>query len=225
MGERTSPTDAIERIAWNLNYYPGETVTLNKLADLTGLSWATVQKYTQLMEALGRILPRIDVTQDGVEVKHQSSNVASLHKQEDLAVLVYLIIQAEIKGDPTESLEIDEHADVLEQYPSTLQNLAEIGWIKRTEGKVKLTPKGVAIAGRTRAEVRNLDRGHGADRIRRYPKDGKTITVVEREPRMLEKEPRGSVDQRPERGTKRDYSRTDDFEAPTYSSEPTTYAD
>ena len=157
MNERTSPSDALERLAWHLNYHAGETVSLNRLSKTTDLSWATVQKYTQLLEALDRITPRVSVTSEGIEVRDRGRNLSRISSMKDIELAIYILIHAEINGGPTEPLSVDDHSEVLEHYGDTIKQLDDIGWIEHNNGEIRLTPQGIAIAGPARSELRNQD--------------------------------------------------------------------
>lgn len=155
MSSRTDAENALERLAWTLNFHRGESISINKLANKTGLSWATAQKYTTLLEVLNRIAPRISVGEDGVTVRNVGENLKSLQKQKDLQLLIYLLTHAEIEGGPMEPLEIEEHSDVFRKYPETIEELKQLGWIEHSTSTIKLAPVGVAIAGPARSRVRD----------------------------------------------------------------------
>lgn len=167
MSSRTNPSDALERLAWTLNYHRGETVSINHLAELTDLSWATTQKYTQLLETLARIAPKVTVDTNGVTVDDIGTNLSSIWEQKDIQLIVYLLVHADIKGGPTEQLDYNEHYTVLHQYEQTIDRLEELGWLKRSGDAIQLTPKGVSIAGPARSKLRNTDTSRGK------PTDGK----------------------------------------------------
>lgn len=159
MKERTDASDALERLAWTLNYHENEPVSVNKLAEKTNLSWATAKKYTQVLERLSRISPGIKLGEDGISVNSVGENLASIRDRPETQLIVYLIIHAENNGGSVEPISIDEHRDVLDRYPTTIDNLEDIGWIaiNDQEGTIQLTPAGVAQAGQARSKLRNTD--------------------------------------------------------------------
>lgn len=157
MSSRTNPAEALERLAWTLNYHRGETVSINQLAETADLSWATAQKYAQLLEVLGPIAPKVTTDEDGVTVRDIGTNLESIWEKKDTQLIVYLLVHAEIEGGPTEPLDYDEHYNVLHQYEETIERLDELDWIKREDDTIQLTPKGVSIAGPARSELRNSD--------------------------------------------------------------------
>ena len=170
----------MERITWHLNYHDGESVSLNHLAEATDLSWATVQKYTQALETISRITPKISVTDDGINVEEKAQNMEQLSLEEDLTTIVYILIHAEINGGPTEALEKESHQDFLQKYSKVLDELESVGWIERTSDTIKLTPKGVSIAARNRSEVRNLDKPPKLGEVKEYSVNDQTIGVIEK---------------------------------------------
>jgi predicted transcriptional regulator len=157
MSSRTEPTDAIERLAWALNYHQGESISINSLAEKTGLSWATTKKYTQLLEVLNRISPDVSATSDGVKVNKIGDNLDSLKQEKDLQLAIYILQHASIDGESDDSISKDRHSDVLEKYSAEIEEIEENGWIESTDDTVRITPEGASIAGPARSEYRNTD--------------------------------------------------------------------
>jgi len=157
MSERTSPEDAMERIAWHLNYHEGEKVSLNQVSEATDLSWATIQKYTKALEVLNRISPELSVEEDGISVGKMSGNMGRLSDKKNVSVVVYVMLHAEIEGGVTKEISADEHADFFTKHEEEITELKRIGWLEETENGVKLTQKGIRIAGQAKSEVRNTD--------------------------------------------------------------------
>lgn len=162
MSSRTDASEALERLAWSLNYQGEEAISINELADRTGLSWATTKKYTQLLEILGRIAPEVNAEEDGVKINKIGPNMESIRRDRDQQLLLYLLVHAEANEGPTEPLEIAQHEAVLSDYEETIDHLSDLGWIKRDSdaGTIQLTPKGVSIVGSVRSELRNTDIEH-----------------------------------------------------------------
>jgi Mn-dependent DtxR family transcriptional regulator len=159
MEERTNASEALERLAWTLNFHEDGPTSVNKIAEKTDLSWATAKKYTQLLERLSRIAPDVKNTDEGIEVRSIGKTLASLRGQKEPLLLVYLITQAENKGKSTDPIAIATHQDVLSRYEETISELREIGWVNVEEGggTINLTPTGVAQAGQIRSQLRNTD--------------------------------------------------------------------
>ena len=159
MSQRTEPTDAIERIAWALNFHSGESVSINRLAEDTDLSWATVKKYTSLLETVSRITPAFDSDNDGIFVKGVGQNLRHLRGQNDLRLLLYIFFQAEISGGPTAPIEISKHSDVLGKFQDEMQELHDLDLIEydRESDTIRLKPEGIGMIGPVRSEIRNSD--------------------------------------------------------------------
>lgn len=157
MSSRTEPTDAIERLAWALNYHQGDSISINELAEKTGLSWATTKKYSQLLEVLNRISPDIDATSDGITVNKIGENLDNLQQEKDLQLAIYILQHASINGESDDKIVKERHSDVLDKYSSTIEELEDNGWIECTEETIRITPKGASVAGPARSEYRNTD--------------------------------------------------------------------
>jgi DNA-binding transcriptional regulator YhcF (GntR family) len=157
MNDRTEPTDAIERLAWALNYHQGESISTNKLAKKTGLSWATTKKYVQLLEVLNRIEPDIEVNSDGIMVKKIGDNLGNLKTEKDIQLAIYILQHANIEGETDDTIDKERHAGVLEKYDNTIEELESIGWIATTDETIRITPEGAAIAGPAKSKYRNTD--------------------------------------------------------------------
>ena len=152
---RTNPSEAIERLAMTLNFPRREPLSINELSEKTGLSWATTQKYVQLLETLGRIAPKVSVDEEGVTPLELGANIYDIQDQKDIRLVIYLFAHAKIEGSPTASLDIEDHSDVLDQYKPVIDELEQIGWIERTEDTIQLTPEGVSIAGPAYSRIKN----------------------------------------------------------------------
>lgn len=115
----------------------------------------------QLLETLGRIAPKISVGENGVTPEELGDNLHDIRDQEDIQLVIYLFTHARIQGNPTASLDLEEHSDVLSQYEETITTLEELGWIERNQGTIKLTAEGVSIAGPAYSRMRNRDLSTG----------------------------------------------------------------
>ncbi|WP_256288279.1 MULTISPECIES: winged helix-turn-helix domain-containing protein [Halobacteriales] len=154
---RTNPSEALERLAWTLNYPRRDPISINELAEKTDLSWATTQKYVQLLETLGRIGPKITIDEDGVVPQQLGENLHDIRDQKDMQLIIYLYTHANIQGSPTEPLDVEKHSEVLEHYDEVIDELAEFGWIELTEETIQLTPEGVSIAAPAQSRIRDND--------------------------------------------------------------------
>ncbi|MFK5604768.1 hypothetical protein [Haloferax volcanii] len=171
MSQRTEPTDAIERIAWALNFHSGESVSVNKLAEETDLSWATTKKYAKLLETVSRITPTFSSGDDGIAVKSVGKNLRQLRGQKDIQLLLYVLTQAENSGGPTEAIKISKNADVLSDYEAEIHELHELGLLEcdTESGTIRLQPEGIGMVGPVRSQVRNTNTAEANDFIELDP--------------------------------------------------------
>ncbi|WP_147299477.1 hypothetical protein [Haloferax sp. Atlit-6N] len=179
---RTSPKDALERLSWHLNYHQNETVSLNQISEATGLSWATVHKYAQVIENVQKIAPQISLEESGLSVGHQSKIMAEAFKDPSSALAMYLLLHAEIEGGATFPIDKSEHQQVLEEFSDTLEKLEGLGWVESTDDEISLTQLGVQIVGPLRSEIKNTSRDPSSSQIQVY-KQGSSVVAVNREPK------------------------------------------
>ncbi|MFC6888489.1 hypothetical protein [Halorubrum trueperi] len=132
---------------------------MNRLAEETDLSWATVKKYTTLLETVSRITPAFDSSNDGIFVKGIGQNLRHLRGQNDFRLLLYILFQAEISGGPTEPIKISEHSDVLKRYEDEIGELHDLNLIEhdRESDTIRLQPEGIGMIGPVRSEIRNTN--------------------------------------------------------------------
>lgn len=185
MSERTSPEDALELISWHLNYRQGETLSLNEVAESTGLSWATVHKYVNALETLQNLAPRITTDADGVHIGSRTAPMNELFSEGASALAVYLLVHTQSEEDATQPLALEDHASTLEKYSLLLDKMETLGWIERDEDTIRLTPTGVQIAGPTYSEVRNATPTEGD--LRRYRQRDEIRAVLSEETANLER--------------------------------------
>jgi len=152
MGTRTSPEDAVKRIAWELNFHKGEEASLNEIAELTDLSWATVKKYVDLIEDLQKITPEMAVSTEGVRSGERTEILEDVLSEPEQALAVYILLQAESNGEATAQVDVGTVRNVAER-PGLLTEMERLGWINRSDDSVQLTPIGVKIAGKARSGV------------------------------------------------------------------------
>lgn len=158
MPERTDPIEALERISWHLNYHPRETLSLNQVANATGLAWATVRKYAKAIETIQRLAPQISTKSEGIKVGRRTNAMENLLTDPAPALAVYLFVHARKEGGPLEAMEVSEHANTLEKVPEAVEKMESLGWIDRDEEAIQLTPLGVQIAGPIYSEIQNGER-------------------------------------------------------------------
>lgn len=198
MGDRTSPEDAAQRIAWELNFHKGEEISLNELADLTNLSWATVKKYADLIETLQKVTPEIAISSEGIRSGERTNILESVLSEPEQALAVYTLLQAESNGGATAKVDTEVLKTVVED-PETLTEMEQLGWIERSDDSVQLTPIGVKIAGKARSRVLS-----STSKISQEPETGwkseyaNAGTSVEYERRYELNDPAGEANNQPD---------------------------
>lgn len=176
MGERTSPQDSLERLAWHLNFLPrDQAIPLNRLAEETGLAWATVKKYVDTLETLQRISPVLSVTPEGIEAKGMNPLLREALDEPEKALAVYLFTHAKAKGQPTDSIPLAHIPDA----DQALHQMEALGWIETTQDGVRLTPMGVSIAADAYTEVMTAELGEIRKRTRSRSTELDPVPVIE----------------------------------------------
>jgi len=179
MNERTSPTDAIERLSWILNYVDNGPQSLNSLAEQSDLSWATVQKYIKIIETVQKVAPKIATDSDGVKVGSRSHTMSDLIKDPVAAFTVYLFTQAEMRGGAGEPIDRALCEGLSGKFENSLEQAIELGWVTEVdEEQVKLTPTGMRVAGPACSEVENADQFLNQDELRIHHEGAEEIVTL-----------------------------------------------
>jgi hypothetical protein len=151
--DRTSPADALELLAWHLNYFPGQPLSMNELANATGLAWATVRKYAQLLETLEKITPEVRILKGKAQVEDRNRIMTELFRRPLPAAALYLLIHGRAKGDPLGPFSLPEHPAFASQFSETLQRLVKLGLAQAQGDVIRLTPAGATLAEDARNEI------------------------------------------------------------------------
>lgn len=179
MNKRTSPTDAIERLSWVLNYVDDGSQSLNSLAEQSDLSWATVQKYIKIIETVQKVAPKIATDSDGVKVGSRSYGMSDLIEDPVAAFTIYLFTQAEMRGGAGEPVDRALCEGLSEKFENSLQQAIELGWVTEVnDEQVKLTPTGMRVAGPARSEVENADQFLNQDELRIHHEGAEEIVTL-----------------------------------------------
>lgn len=157
MSERTSPTDALERLSWALNTSTDGPQSLNELAKRASLSWATAKKYLQVIEMIQKIAPKISVKNDGVHIGERSRMMEDMFEDSAVALTTYLFVQAESKENPAQPMDLDVCTGLDEEFIDTLSQLEALEWASISDNEIRLTPMGIQVAGPARSELNNTD--------------------------------------------------------------------
>jgi len=181
MTKRTSPTEAIKRLSWVLNYADEGPRSLNEISKKTNLSWATTRKYIQTIEDIQKIAPKISLEDDGVYVGKRSKAISELFEDPAIALMVYLLNQAEINGSPAETIEIEACKSLSTDVGSLITQLEALGWIELRDGAIKLTPKGIQVAGPARSDVNNSGQELAGEQLTIQKRGSKSIVALKHE--------------------------------------------
>lgn len=146
------PVDTLTILCWYLNHHEGETLSVDQIADETGLSWAQTQKYVMAIEKLNRIAPDISTETADIEVTEQAAVAAELFTDDAVAIAGYLFNRGLVDGDVAKPADITEH-DVLADNRDVIDNMESLGWIDRDGDAIQLTPTGVQVIGPARSRA------------------------------------------------------------------------
>lgn len=156
MGERTDPSEALERVAWFLNYHEGDSLSINQIAEATNLSWATAHKYVHTLERLDRISPEITSESGEVTVDERAPAINELFRDEAFALTIFIFDRALSQGDNvTTVVEYEPIADAFDDHEDLLNQIDSLGWVEQSSDGVCLTPQGVRVAGPARSRITN----------------------------------------------------------------------
>lgn len=179
MPQRTSPTDALERLSWALNTSTDGPQSLNELAGKASLSWATARKYIQTIETIQKIAPKIAVEKEGVHVGERSRMMEDLFEDPAVALTTYLFVQAKSRNNPSQPMDLDVCSGLDEEFSDTLSQLEDLGWVSISDGEIKLTPKGIQVAGPAHSEINNTDQSLTKRPLRTHQRGSQTVISLE----------------------------------------------
>lgn len=144
--ERTPPEAAIEALVLWLNLQQGQTVPLNRLANQSGLAWATASKYVALIERLQSLLPRIERTRSGVRVFSAADRMRPILDDPPSAAALALMMRDRNQG------ELDP-GTLPGQLQQGLDGLRDMDGVRDAAGEPQLTAAGWTIANDAYAEA------------------------------------------------------------------------
>jgi hypothetical protein len=155
--DRASPPDALELIAWHLNYFPGQSLSINEISNATGLAWATVRKYTQLLALLEQVAPRVRIVNGKANLEDRNPVMGEFFQRPLPAVALYVLLHAKARGDPLGGIDYADHGSFASQYNESLKKLVELGLAEQNGRMLRLTPAGAALADDARLEILTHD--------------------------------------------------------------------
>lgn len=152
--------DALMQISWYLNFKQEETISVDEIAEATGLDWGLVHNCIITLEKTQRITPDINYN-DNISVgkgDRESNGIEpSVFDDDAYSAVMYIFIMRKFSKDMTQPIRVSDHP-VLENLDEGVNDAIEIGWLDRVDkDRVKLTPEGVGLAGPNHSEIENLD--------------------------------------------------------------------
>lgn len=93
-----------------------------------------------------------------LNIEHEEKVFEKLEQLPDgknLSVVVYVMINSEVKCNVTKGITKNEHTQFFKKYEGRIKSLEDVGWLEETENGTKLTQKGMRIAGKARSKVIN----------------------------------------------------------------------
>jgi hypothetical protein len=143
---RTGSTEALDALAWHFNFFPGKTMSVNEVAEATGMAWATVRKFASSLEDLRVLAPELEIKPDGILVRKASPRVARVTSEPMSTAALYLHIHARLLGNPSHPILLSQHKAFAENFSNPLKELVSLGLAEMESGSVKLTAQGISFA-------------------------------------------------------------------------------
>ena len=142
---RTGSTQALEILAWHLNFFPNDELSINEISKSTGLAWATVKKFSEAMELISNISPTIMNTKDGIKINSRAKIFEDIFTDDLRTAAFYLFMSAKASGKVTNQIILDEHARFRSRYEATIQKLIDLELVRQVANGVQLTAAGLAL--------------------------------------------------------------------------------
>lgn len=146
--ERKDALAALESLAWHLNFFPGQTVSIAPVAKATNLAWGTTHKYAVALETISKALPQLRVDDEGISVMAPNSRWSDVVSDPLSGTLLYVFLHGRMIGNPSAPLSLSNHALFGEHYEAGLQRAEDVDLVDIQEKRVKLTPSGLSLAAR-----------------------------------------------------------------------------
>jgi len=150
-GEKTPPDQALEALAWHLNFFPGEKLSINETGKATGIAWATARKYARLLSMLSKLAPETQIDRSGIHVQKRASAVEDLLENPMQASALYIFLHARLRGDASQAILWADHPQLERILEKGLKHLFVLGLAEQDERELRLTPAGIALASDTYA--------------------------------------------------------------------------
>lgn len=155
MNDIDSREDMIQ-VSWYLNFRQDEDVSVEEIAESTGLEWGRVHNCVNTLEKIQRLTPDIDY-EDKVSIRSPGGLDPDTLEDEAYACLMYIFTVKKYEEDMMEPILVSEHS-VLSDREGGIKDAIEIGWLERQgDDSLCLTPQGVGVAGPSHSRIENLD--------------------------------------------------------------------
>lgn len=150
--------EALMEISWYLNFRQDETISVDEIAEDTGIEWGVVHNCINTLEKTQRITPDIEYNDDVTVEESESAGLEpDILEDEAYTSVLYIFITKKYDENITSPICTCEH-EVLKREENGIEEAVKVGWLERNgENKVSLTPKGVGIAGPSHSRIENLD--------------------------------------------------------------------
>jgi hypothetical protein len=143
---RTSASDALEQLAWHFSFFPRRKLSINEVAEATGMAWATVRKFSGSLEELTYLMPAVTLDSDGVTVVNTSERLSSIVSEPMSGAALYLFVHGRMNGSPSQSIPFARHRVFSETYGRGIEQLTLLGLAEAGNDSARLTPQGVSFA-------------------------------------------------------------------------------
>lgn len=148
--------EAIVQVSWYLNFRQDEDVSIEEIAESTGLEWGRVHNCVNTLQKIQRLTPSVNY-EDQVSVGSSGGLDTDALEDEAYECLMYIFTMKKYKEDIMEPISVSEHS-ILSDREDGIEDAVEIGWLERQGGgSVCLTPEGVGVAGPSHSRIENLD--------------------------------------------------------------------
>lgn len=143
---RTGSIEALEILAWHLNFFPEEELSINEISGSTGLAWATVKKFSEAMELINNISPTMVNTKNGIRISGRARIFEEIFTDDLRTAVFYLFLTAKASGKVTNKIMLEKHDRFKSRYESSIQKLIDLDLLKQTDDGVRLSPAGIALS-------------------------------------------------------------------------------
>ena len=121
-------------------------MSVNEVAEATGMAWATVRKFASSLEDLRVLAPELEIKPNGILVRRASPRVARVASEPMSTAALYIHIHARLLGNPSHPILLSQHTAFAENFSNPLKELVSLGLAEMESGSVNLTAQGISFA-------------------------------------------------------------------------------